>query len=312
MSYLQRRNGVYYFHKKVNKELAINRNSFIRKSLQTKCYTTAKQLASLLNYYANKYFSVGIIMTTEKMDEILFNYFQGSIEEYSELENLRHQKNSVEIDNKNYEGSTKKAVLYHLKNHNKIDKKRDFQEIKDYVENQVIPISKINENELNELREIKEFYWKLFKYYGEILKVDLDKFEGYSVEASIEKHKKNKNQQVVVEPKKKKIKEDSFGTMVDIYVNHLIKKQKIKEDTKKDYVPSYYLINEAFPNKKLSELTTKDLEKIEHVISFLPANRNKKQDTRDLNIHKQVEFMENILKDRANNVISRLLKIILQ
>ena len=80
MSYLQRRNGVYYFHKKVNKELEINRNSFIRKSLQTKCYTTAKQLASLLNYYANKYFSVGIIMTTEKMDEILFNYFQGSIE----------------------------------------------------------------------------------------------------------------------------------------------------------------------------------------------------------------------------------------
>jgi len=115
-----------------------------------------------------------------------------------------------------------------------------------------------------------------------------------------------------VEPKKKKIKEDSFEVMVDMYINHLIKKQKIIEDTKKDYVPSYYLINEAFPNKKLSELTTKDLEKLEHLISFLPANRNKKKLTRDLDIHKQVEFMENILKDRANNVISRLLKIILQ
>lgn len=302
MNYLQRRNGVYYFHKKVNKELSINRNQIIRKSLQTKCYNTAKQLVSLLNYWTNKYFKMGIVMTSEKMDEILFNYYQGSMEEYSELEDLRHQMNSVEIDNKKYEGSTKKAVLYHLKNHNKLDKKRDFQEIKDYVENQVIPISKINEFELNELREIKEFYWKLFKYYGEILKVDLDKFEGYSVETSIEKHKKDKNQQVVVEQKKKKIKEDSFDTMVDIYVNHLIKKQKIKEDTKKDYVPSYYLINEAFPNKKLSQLTTKDLEKLEDLISFLPTNRNKKEPTRDLDIHNQVEFMKNILKDRANKV----------
>ena len=45
----------------------------------------------------------------------------------------------------------------------------------------------INENELNELREIKEFYWKLFKYYGEVLKADLSRFEGYSVEESIDK-----------------------------------------------------------------------------------------------------------------------------
>ena len=301
MNYLQRRNGVYYFHKKVNKELSTNKNQIIRKSLQTKCYTTAKQLASLLNYWANEYFKMGIVMTSSKMDEILFNYLQGSTEEYSELEELRHQKNSVEINEKVYEGSTKKAVLHHLKKHNKIDKKRDFQEMKDYVENQIISISLINENELNELREIKEFYWKLFKYYGEVLKIDLSKFEGYSVEESIDKDKKTKNQ-VVVEPKKKKIKEDSFETMVDMYVTHLIKKQKIIEDTKKDYVPSYNLINETFPNKKLSQLTTKDLEKLEHSISFLPANRNKKESTRNLNIHKQVEFMENILKDRANKV----------
>ena len=301
MNYLQRRNGVYYFHKKVNKELSTNKNQIIRKSLQTKCYTTAKQLASLLNYWANEYFKMGIVMTSSKMDEILFNYLQGSTEEYSELEELRHQKNSVEINEKVYEGSTKKAVLHHLKKHNKIDKKRDFQEMKDYVENQIISISLINENELNELREIKEFYWKLFKYYGEVLKADLSRFEGYSVEESIDKHKKNKNQ-VVVEPKKKRIKEDSFEVMVDMYINHLIKKQKIIEDTKKDYVPSYYLINEAFPNKKLSQLTTKDLEKLEHLISFLPANRNKKKLTRDLDIHKQVDFMENILNDRANKV----------
>lgn len=300
-NYLQKRNGVYYFHKRINNNLSNNKN-LIRKSLQTKCYTTAKQLASLLNYYANKYFSMGIIMTTEKIDEILYDFFENSVQEYGELEELRHQKNSVEIDDKIYEGCTKKAILYHLKKYNKLDKTREFPKIQEYVNNEIIPISRIVETDIKELEQEKEFYWKLFKYYGEILKVDLDKFEGYSVEASIEKHKKNKNQQVVIESKKKKIKEDNFETMVDIYVSYLIKKQKIKEDTKKDYEPSYYLINEAFPNKKLSQLTTKDLEKLEHVISFLPANRNKKESTRDLNIHNQVEFMENILKDRANKV----------
>jgi integrase len=301
MNYLQRRNGIYYFHKKVNKELSTNKNQIIRKSLQTKCYTTAKQLASLLNYWANEYFKMGIVMTSEKMDEILFNYFQDSLEEYSELEELRHQKNSVEIDDKNYEGSTKKAILYHLKKYDKLNKTREFLKIQEYVNNEIIPISKIEENDLKELEQEKEFYWKLFKYYGEVLKTDLSKFEGYSVEESIDKHKKNKNQ-VVVEPKKKRIKEDSFEVMVNMYINHLIKKQKIIEDTKKDYVPSYNLINEAFPNKKLSELTTKDLEKLEHLICFLPANRNKKKFTRDLDIHKQADFMENILKDRANKV----------
>jgi hypothetical protein len=33
-----------------------------------------------------------------------------------------------------------------------------------------------------------------------------------------------------------------------MYINHLIKKQKIIEDTKKDYVPSYYLIITPPPN----------------------------------------------------------------
>ena len=36
-----------------------------------------------------------------------------------------------------------KEYINYLKNHNKLDKKRDFQKIKDYVENQVIPISMI-------------------------------------------------------------------------------------------------------------------------------------------------------------------------
>lgn len=304
-NYIKKRNGVYYFHKRVNSNLANNKNHFIRKSLQTKCYTTAKKLSSLLNYWVNEYFELGKVMTNEEMEKIIYNFYDKSIMEYSDLEELRHKKNSIEIKDKFYEGSTKKAILYHLKKHNKLDNKREFSKIKDYVDNQIIPISKIEEKDLEELQKEKKFYWELFKYYGEILKNDLALYERNSVEDSVKKYKKDKSKNNATKnsfANNEIVEEDSFETIVDIYLNHLIKKQKIKEDTKKDYVPSYYLINEAFPNKKLSQLTTKDLEKIEHLISFLPANRNKKQDTRDLNIHKQVEFMENILKDRANKV----------
>lgn len=164
MNYLQRRNGVYYFKKRVDSKLSKNRNQVIRKSLQTKCYNTAKKLASLLNYWANEYFESGVIMTIEKMDEILYNYFQNSMEENSVYEDLRHEKNTIEKDGEVYEGSTKKALLHQLKKHNKLDKKRELAEVKKYVEDEIIPTSMIEKNELQELREMKEFYWKIFKY----------------------------------------------------------------------------------------------------------------------------------------------------
>jgi hypothetical protein len=309
LNYLQRRNGVYYFHKKVNKELATNRNLIIRKSLQTKCYNTAKQLASLLNYWANKYFKMGIVMTSEKMDEILFNYFQGSLEEYSELEELRHQKNSVEIDDKNYEGSTKKAILHHLKKYDKLNKTREFLKIQEYVNNEIIPISKIEENDLKELEQEKEFYWKLFKYYGEVLKFDLDKFEIHDVKNILNQNKKEKVKTVFINDSdlnvNKVIEEDSFEDILENYLNHLMKKKKISKETVEDYRPSFYLIKEALPDKKFSEITTNDLEKLEHLISYLPSNRFKKELTRKLNIYEQAEFIKQIIEDRKNGVFEK-------
>lgn len=298
LNYLQKRNGVYYFHKRVNKELAKNRNHIIRKSLQTKCYNTAKKLASLLNYWANTYFEIGQIMTKERMDEILYNYFQGSIEEYSDLEDLRHIQNTIEKKGKTYEGSTKKAILHHIKKYKKVNDRRDFDEVKDYVDTKVVPFSMIDSNELEELKEMKEFYWKIFKYYGEILGADFSKFNGHSLQKSIKDNTKEKTKVVnnyygAVEQKKKQVKnEPSFDELVDIYLKHVKNKQKLTEGTVNDYKPSFYLINEIFPNKKLSELTTKDLEKIEHYITHLPTNRFKKELTRDLDIHKQISFME--------------------
>lgn len=308
LNYLQKRNGVYYFHKRVNKELAINRNHTIRKSLQTKCYTTAKKLASLLNYWTNVYFEIGQIMTKEKMDEILFNYLQGSIVEYSDLEKLRHSSNTIEKKGKTFEGSSKKAILHHMKKFNKLDTKRDFSEIKEYVDTKIVPISMIENSELDELKEMEEFYWKLFKYYGDVLKTDLSKFNDYSVEKSIKDNTKEKstvihNHYGIAEQKKKNsIDEPSFDEIVDIYLKHLIKKKKISNGTINDYLPSYYIINEAFPNKKISEITTNDLVKIEELITFLPAYRNGKKLTRDLNIYEQVEFMQGVLDERKKKV----------
>lgn len=307
MNYLQRRNGVYYFKKRVDSKLSKTRNQVIRKSLQTKCYNTAKKLASLLNYWANVYFELGVIMTIEKMDEILYNYFQNSMEENSVYEDLRHEKNTIEKDGEVYEGSTKKALLHQLKKHNKLDKKRELAEVKKYVEDEIIPTSMIEKNELQELREMKEFYWKIFKYYGEILQTDLSRFEGYSVEDSINKHKKEKVKHIYLnsENEDEDIEEDIFEVMVNKYLSHIKMKNKISEDTFGDYSPSYYLINETFPNKKLSKLTTKDLEHLEYIISNMPTNRKKFKIIRDLDINQQVQLMKDIIQDRKNKIFRK-------
>lgn len=307
-NYIKKRNGVYYFHKRVNSNLANNKNHFIRKSLQTKCYTTAKKLSSLLNYLVNEYFELGQVMTNEKIEEIIYNFYEKSIMEYSDLEDLRHQKNSVEIKDKFYEGSTKKAILYHLKKHNKLDNKREFSEIKDYVDNQIIPISKIEEKDLEELQKEKKFYWELFKYYGEILKNDLAIYEGNSVEDTVKKYKKDKPKINDVKnsfPNNEIILEDSFEEILDTYLNYLMTKKKISNNTIEDYKPSFYLIKEVFPNKKFSEITTNDLEQLEHLISYLPSNRFKRKFTRNLNIHEQVQFIENLLENRKNGLFEK-------
>lgn len=307
-NYIKKRNGVYYFHKRVNSNLSNNKNHCIRKSLQTKCYTTAKKLSSLLNYLVNEYFELGQVMTNEKIEEIIYNFYEKSIMEYSDLEDLRHQKNSVEIKDKFYEGSTKKAILYHLKKHNKLDNKREFSEIKDYVDNQIIPISKIEEKDLEELQKEKKFYWELFKYYGEILKNDLAIYEGNSVENSVKKYKKDKPKINDVKnsfPNNEIILEDSFEEILDTYLNYLMTKKKISNNTIEDYKPSFYLIKEVFPNKKFSEITTNDLEQLEHLISYLPSNRFKRKFTRNLNIHEQVQFIENLLENRKNGIFEK-------
>lgn len=308
LNYLKKRNGAYYFYKRVNKKLAKNRNHSIRKSLNTKCYNTAKKLASLLNYWANIYFEIGQLMTNERMDEILYNYLQNSIKEYSSLEDLRHEKNTIEKKGKTYEGSTKKAVLHHMKQYNKLDEQRNFDDVKQYVNDEVIPISMIDKGELEKLKEMKEFYWKLFKYYGEVLKTDLSKFNEYSVEKSIEENIKQKttvihNHFESTKQKKKEIKaEFSFDKLVDEYLSHVKKKKKLKDDTVNDYKPSFYLIKEIFPTKRINELTTEDLEKIEYCITYLPINRFKKKLTRDLDIHGQINFIKKVLEDRNNKV----------
>ena len=247
-------------------------------------------------------------MTNEKIEEIIYNFYEKSIMEYSDLEDLRHQKNSVEIKDKFYEGSTKKAILYHLKKHNKLDNKREFSEIKDYVDNQIIPISKIEEKDLEELQKEKKFYWELFKYYGEILKNDLAIYEGNSVENSVKKYKKDKPKINDVKnsfPNNEIILEDSFEEILDTYLNYLMTKKKISNNTIEDYKPSFYLIKEVFPNKKFSEITTNDLEQLEDLISYLPSNRFKRKFTRNLNIHEQVQFIENLLENRKNGIFEK-------
>lgn len=265
LNYLQRRNGVYYFHKRISIKLSENEKPIIRKSLKTKCYNTAKKLVNIINYSIDLYAGIGEIMTVSEMVDIILNdFYNKSIIEYSEHEKIRHSKNTVTKKSGIYEGSTKKALLHHLKKFNKIDEKRDFKEVKEYVEKEIIPISMLKKEHLTEFRTMEQFYWDMFKLYGNILNFDLDTLSSYSVEEAIKKNKKPKQKIVnnyygTAKEDKKEVVEDSFDVMVDKYLAHLKDKKKLSLNTLNDYRPSYELIKETFPSKKIRELETEDL-----------------------------------------------------
>ncbi len=244
---------------------------------------------------------------SEMIDFILKEFYLKSQQEYSEFERIRHQKNTITKKNgKVYEGSTKKALLHHLKKFNKVDERRDFKEVKEYVEKEIIPISMLKQEHLKEFRNMEEFYWSMFKFYGNILNFDLETLSSYSVEKAIDNNKKPKQKIVnkyygTVKEDKKDVIEDSFDVMVDKYLVHLKEKKKLSVDTLNDYRPSYELIKEVFPNKKISQLETVDLQLLEDIIKHMPSNRNKLAETRDLTIVEQVKLMKKVIEDRSNN-----------
>lgn len=141
---------------------------------------------------------------------------------------------------------------------------------------------------------MKRVYWKIFKYYGEILKTDLSRFEDIVLKIQLKNIKKRKLKHIYLnsENEDEDIEEDVFEVMVNKYLSHIKTKNKVSETTLDDYSPSYNLVNEVFPNKKLSKLTTKDLEYLEDIISNMPKNRNKIKITRDLDIHQQIRIDE--------------------
>ncbi|MDX4069765.1 site-specific integrase [Aliarcobacter skirrowii] len=246
-------------------------------------------------------------MTVSEMVDIILNdFYNKSIIEYSEHEKIRHSKNTVTKKSGIYEGSTKKALLHHLKKFNKIDEKRDFKEVKEYVEKEIIPISMLKKEHLTEFRTMEQFYWDMFKLYGNILNFDLDTLSSYSVEEAIKKNKKPKQKIVnnyygTAKEDKKEVVEDSFDVMVDKYLAHLKDKKKLSLNTLNDYRPSYELIKETFPSKKIRELETEDLQFLEDIIKYMPSNRNKLAETRDLSIFEQVKLMKKVIEDRNNN-----------
>ncbi|WP_143145182.1 hypothetical protein [Arcobacter sp. LA11] len=310
--YLHRRNGTYYFHKRVKKSLVTNDTILIRKSLLTSCYTTAKTLSSLLNYNINRYLQMGILMTSYDIDDILYKYYSESIEEYIEAETLRHKANTF-INKKgiSYEGSTIKAVTKKLKKYNDIDKRRNFEDIKKIVDDEIIPRCQIDENSLSEMKEKESFYWKLFKYEIEILKADLLKAESHSSEDTLKKYKKKKPKEKIIyvqninssipvidEPKEF----PKFDEMIEDIREYLKIKRDLKIKTLNTYCFSYKLIKEVFPKKEVYELTVADLEVLEDIIIHLPKNRFKMPQTKDLDIFEQTKLIKKILKDRENEV----------
>lgn len=291
-NFLYKRNGTYYFHKRVS----FNNNSFlIRQSLKTKCYNSAKILVSLLNFQIHKNLLRGHLMTKQEIEDITYKYFTNGLEEYENLEDLRHEANTVTIRGTTYEGSTEKAILNKMNEFQAINEKRDFKEVKNIIDNQIIPRSGINENIIEELKKHKEFYWKMFKYEIELLNTDLSRYKSYS--PNIEQETQS---QIFINEEKKDIPD--FYELIEEIKKYYKEKRKLKDETIKTYIEAFSLINEVFPNKKINELTSKDCEYLENIIVNLPQNRKKGKLTRELNIEEQTELIKDILNQRDNDI----------
>lgn len=290
-NFLYKRNGTYYFQKRVS----FNNNSFlIRQSLKTKCYNNAKILVSLLNFQIHKNLAKGHLMTKQEIEDITYSYFNRGLEEYENLEDLRHEANTVTIRGTTYEGSTEKAISNKLNEFTKINEKRNFEEVKNIVDNQIIPRSGIDENIIEDLKNHKEFYWKMFKYEIELLHSDLARFYQYSPKINEEQEP-----QVFIEDRKDI---PDFWDLVEEVIKYLKEKRELKAKTIKTYLKAYSLMNEVFPNKKVNELTLKDFEFLENTIIYLPKNRKKMPQIRDFSIEQQIELMKKILEDRNNDI----------
>lgn len=292
-NFLYKRSGTYYFHKRVS----FDNNSFlIRQSLKTKCYNTAKILVSLLNFQIHKNLAKGYLMTKQEIEDITYKYFTNGLEEYENLEDLRHEANTTTIRGTTYEGSTEKAIINKLNEFQNINEKRDFKEVKNIIDNQIIPRSGINENIIEELKKHKEFYWKMFKYEIELLNTDLSRYYSYSPKMEQE----TQQSQIFISEEKKDIP-DFFELMEEIK-RYYKEKRKLKDETINTYIETFGIINEVFPNKKLNELTLKDCEYLENIIVNLPKNRKKGKLTRELNIEEQTELIKDILNQRNNDI----------
>lgn len=304
--YLFKREGTYYFQKRVlDKETKTYLH--IRKSLKTKCYNDAKTLASYLNYKINNYLRVGYIMTKQEIEDITYKYFTNGLEEYEELEDLRHQTNTLTIRGTTYEGSTENAIMKKLHDFKDIDDRRDFEQVKKIVDSEIIPRCGIEPSLLKELTQKKMFYWKMFKYEIELLASDLGRYNDYSAKRRISEQEKlygnikiNNSNETTEVAKSREI--PPFEEILDEMRKYYRTKRNIKEKTIETYMDTFKLVNEIFPDKKINELTLKDCEFMEEIICYIPKNRNKVELTRQLDIFGQVKLLKKVLEQRENDI----------
>lgn len=316
--FLHRRNGTYYFHKKIY-DPTKQKTLFIRKTLNTKCYNSAKTLASLINYKICRYLELGKIMTKEEIEEITFQYLSRAIEEYDDLEDLRHQTNTISIRGNTYEGSTEKAIISKLNDFKAIDEKRDFDEVKRIVDEEIIPRCGIEPSLLKELQKKKMFYWKMFKYEIELLASDLTRYNEYSAKTVLIQQEQlypSNTPVIIEEPNTLEIREDNnfddvekenkevpeFDILISKISQYLSERRGISDKSIKSYIGSYIVINETFPHKRIDEITLQDLEYLEDIVIHLPKNRKKGKLTRELPILEQVDFVKKVLKERDNDI----------
>ncbi|AFL69389.1 site-specific integrase [Sulfurospirillum barnesii] len=109
--HLLKRDSTYYFRQRIPAHFDTIKQTHIKVSLRTKTLKIAKLRANLLSFRLDNLFIKRRVMDLKAIREIINTYIKEAIEEYSELETLRHNALAfIDQDGKEYGGHTPQAI----------------------------------------------------------------------------------------------------------------------------------------------------------------------------------------------------------
>lgn len=316
--HLLKRESTYYFRQRIPAHFDTIKQTHIKVSLRTKTLKIAKLRANLLSFRLDNLFIKRRIMDLKAIREIINTYIKEAIEEYSELETLRHNALAfIDQDGKEHGGHTPQAIDKELAILQELSYSDNVEMLEQKAES-ILPRTNIAQELITPLDSHKKhiFNHELIKGEYQILLHDKEKTQSRLSEDDTTFQAING---VDISPKLLKSLTKTFGhnnaiELLNAYTKtdeHLfsecIEKYIENEHLARDWKPKTILSNRSKLNlalkimgdKSIKEYTRADFEAYRTVLLKLPTNINKIPQYKDKSIQELVEM------DKATTLTKR-------